>query len=102
MFRDVFFCSEGGFVTRLFLTNIPYDCQDAELRGWIEAQGFNVDSIRLVRDMVAGVSPAFGYVSLRNTDNKTDAIKLLDGRQLKGRTLQVKEDWRNEHHRGRS
>ena len=89
-------------MTRLFLTNIPCDCQDAELRGWIEAQGFNVDSIRLVRDMVAGVSPAFGYVSLRNTNHEIDAIKILDGQQLKGRRVQVKGDWRNEHHRGRS
>ena len=89
-------------MTRLFFTNIPCDCQDAELRGWIEAQGFNVDSIRLVRDMVAGVSPAFGYVSLRSTDQEIDPIKILDGRQLKGRTLRVKEDWRNEHRRGRS
>ena len=37
-------------IPRLFLTNIPCDCQDSELRGWIEAQGFNVDSIRIVRD----------------------------------------------------
>jgi RNA recognition motif-containing protein len=89
-------------VTRLFLTNIPFDCQDAELRGWIEAQGFDVDSIRVIRDMVAGVSPAFGYVSLRDTSHETDAIKILDGQRLKGRTVQVKEDWRNERHCGRS
>ncbi|HYR85864.1 MAG TPA: hypothetical protein VE422_17370 [Terriglobia bacterium] len=82
---------------RLFFTNIPCDCQDAELRGWIEARGFNVDSIRVVRDMVAGVSPAFGYVSLRGMTHAVDPIKVLDGQRLKGRTLQVKEDWRKEH-----
>src|SRR5205814_3416677 len=59
--RDVFFCSKawvyrteldggpdarkGGLMPRLFLTNIPCDCEDAELRGWIEAQGFDVDSV---------------------------------------------------------
>src|SRR5262244_2498054 len=75
--RRLFFAGRRP-VTRLFFTNIPCDCQDAELRGWIEAQGFNVDSIRLVRDMVAGVSPAFGYVSLRSTDQEIDPIKILD------------------------
>jgi RNA recognition motif-containing protein len=85
-------------MTRLFLTNIPYDCQDAELRSWIEARGFDVDSIRVVRYIVAGVSPAFGYVSLRNTTD--DVAGILDGQILKGRTLQVREDWRNERHCG--
>jgi hypothetical protein len=64
-------------MTRLFFTNIPCDCQDAELRGWIEAQGFDVDSVRVIRDMIAGVSPAFGYVSLRNTAHDIDVIKVL-------------------------
>jgi hypothetical protein len=86
-------------MTRLFLTNIPCDCQDTELRGWIEAQGFDVESVRVIRDLVAGVSPAFGYVSLRGRMHAGDPIKVLDGQHLKGRRLQVRQDWRNEHHR---
>ena len=84
---------------RLFLTNIPCDCEDTELRGWIEAQGFDVDSVRVIRDLVAGVSPAFGYVSLRGARDDVDPIKVLDGQYLKGRRLQVREDWRDEPHR---
>ena len=86
-------------MTELFLTNIPYDCADGELRGWLERQGFLVDSVRLVRDLVAGVSPAFGYVSVRVPDDRIDAIRVLDGQHLKGRKVQVRKDWRNEHHR---
>ena len=85
---------------RLFLTNIPCDCEDAELRGWIEAQGFDVDSVRVIRDMVAGVSPAFGYVSVRVPRDDVDPIEILDGRNLKGRKLQVRKDWRNEYNGG--
>ena len=62
---------------RLFLTNIPYDCEEGDLRGWLEAQGFAVESVRVVRDLVAGVSPAFGYVSLRGSTDDVDPIKLL-------------------------
>lgn len=87
-------------MTRLFLTNIPCDCEDNELQSWIEAQGFNVDSIRVVRDLTAGVSPSFGYVALRTANGTPDAVKALDGQMLKGRTLQVRKDWRDEHHRG--
>src|SRR5256885_12685614 len=69
-------------MTQLFLTNIPYDCEDGELRGWLERQGFCVDSLRIVRDLVAGVSPAFGYVSVRVPDERVDAIRMLDGQHL--------------------
>jgi len=84
---------------RLFLTNIPHDCEDGDLRGWLEAHGFAVDSVRVVRDQVAGVSPAFGYVSLYGDSDEADPIKLLDGQDLKGRRLQVRKDWRDEYHR---
>jgi hypothetical protein len=52
-----------------------------------------------VRDQVAGVSPAFGYVSLRGWSDDVDPIKHLDGRDLKGRRLQVRKDWRDERYR---
>ncbi len=79
---------------RLFLTNVPYDCQDGELRGWIESHGFTVESIRVIRDQVSGVSPSFAYVSLRGVMDEIDAIKALDGQNLKGRRLLVREDWK--------
>ena len=81
-------------MARLFLTNIPFDCHDSELRGWIEARGFDVDALRMVRDTVAGVSPAFGYVSLRAVTNQVDPVGVLDGQPLRGRRLQVRKDWR--------
>jgi RNA recognition motif-containing protein len=84
---------------RLFLTNIPYDCADGELRDWLEAHGFFVDSLRVIRDNVAGVSPAFGYASVRGADDHIDAIRILDGQHLRGRKLEVRKDWRDEHHR---
>jgi RNA recognition motif-containing protein len=83
-------------MTRLFISNIPCDCADAELRRWIESQGFPVASVRVVRDLVAGVSPAFGYVSLHSGAASADAVRVLDGQDLHGRKLRVREDWRNE------
>ena len=84
---------------RLFLTNIPCDCEDDELRRWFEVKGFDVDSLRLIRDEVAGVSPAFGYVALKHGSNEVDPIKVLDGQHLRGQRLQVRKDWRDEHNR---
>jgi RNA recognition motif-containing protein len=87
-------------MTRLFLTNIPYDCREKDLQQWIEARGFEVDSVQIIHDLVAGVSPAFGYVSLRGRTDETAVIKTLDGQHLNGRQLQVRQDWRHERHCG--
>ena len=64
-------------MARLFFANIPYDCHETELQCWIESRGFDVDSIRLIRDQVAGVSPSFGYVSMRGVPDLQAAIKTL-------------------------
>ncbi len=82
-------------MSRLFFSNIPYDCPDAELRQWVESHGFRVDTVRVVRDLVTGVSPAFGYISLQD-DVAPQAIHAMNRQTLRGRTLQVKEDWRSQ------
>jgi RNA recognition motif-containing protein len=87
-------------MSSLFLSNISHDCDEAELLHWVETRGFAVDSVRIVRDMVAGVSPGFGYVALRNQDLNAQAIKELNGQNLKGRSVEVKKDWRKATKRG--
>jgi starch phosphorylase len=90
-----FFVQENEVVmSRLFLSNIPCDCQEVELRQWVESHGFTVASIRVIQDSVSGVSPAFGYISLRENHKDIDAVQILNGQSLRGRILQVKEDWR--------
>ena len=68
-------------MTKLFLTNIPYDCEDAELRRWFESQGFDVNSLHVIRDLVAGVflmglelsGQLFGMLSGQDTRKIHDA-----------------------------
>ena len=81
-------------MAKLFLSNIPYDCGDGELRQWVEASDFHVESILMIRDLVSGASPAFAYIQLHDTDKEIDAVRILDGQTLRGRTIQVKTDWR--------
>ena len=75
---------------RLFFTNIPYDCSDNELRQWIESRGIRTQSIRIIRDLVAGVSPAFGYVELDNDEILDEAISRLNGKKIRSNTVLVK------------
>jgi RNA recognition motif len=58
----------------LFFINVPYNCSDHELQEWIESSGIEIESIRLVRDLVAGVSPAFAYAVLRDQTRLEEAI----------------------------
>jgi RNA recognition motif. (a.k.a. RRM, RBD, or RNP domain) len=50
----------------LFFTNLPYNCSDRELKEWMESRGIESGSIRIIRDLVAGVSPAFAYADLKD------------------------------------
>ena len=48
----------------LFLVNVPHNCSDAELVEWIESSGITVKKVRVIGDLVAGVSPSFAYVDI--------------------------------------
>jgi RNA recognition motif-containing protein len=74
---------------KLFLTNIPHDCSELQLRQWIESRGIETAAIRVVRDIVAGVSPSFGYVELKDKTRVMDAVSMLNGKQIGSRTIQV-------------
>jgi RNA recognition motif-containing protein len=81
----------GSKMSKLFFVNIPYNCSDRELQEWVESRGFETNSIRIVRDLVAGVSPAFGYVELKDDSRIQEAISLLNGKRMRNQTIFVKE-----------
>ena len=77
--------------SKLFLINIPYNCSDRELQDWVESRGIQTRSIRIVRDLVAGVSPAFGYVELKDASSLGEAILVLNGKRMRNQIVTVKE-----------
>ncbi len=78
-------------MSQLFFVNIPYNCSDRELQEWVESRGIETRSIRIVRDLVAGVSPAFGYVELKDDSQIQEAITILNGKKMRTQTILVKE-----------
>ncbi len=78
-------------MSKLFFVNIPYNCSDRELQEWVESRGIETRSIRIVRDLVAGVSPAFGYVELKDDSRMQEAIEILNGKRMRNQTILVKE-----------
>src|SRR5438093_13353950 len=80
-----------GKMPKLFLINIPYNCSDRELQDWVESRGIQTRSIRIIRDLVAGVSPAFGYVELKDATAIREAISTLNGKRMRNQIVTVKE-----------
>ena len=82
---------EVSTMSMLFFANLPYNCSERELQEWVESRGIEAQSVRIVRDLVAGVSPAFGYVGLRDDTPILEAVSMLNGKKLRRQTILVQE-----------
>jgi hypothetical protein len=71
----------------LYLINLPHNCTDNELKDWVESHGFQTCSTRIIRDVIAGVSPAFAYVRLQDDSQIWEACFVLTGKTM--RTSQI-------------
>jgi hypothetical protein len=74
---------------KLLFSNVPPDCHDDYLWAWVEARGYRVSSLKLIRDQVSGTSPSFAHVQLMNAGNIEEAERCLNGQDLRGRRVQV-------------
>jgi RNA recognition motif-containing protein len=78
-------------VSTLFMMNVPYNCTELELKDWVEVTGINVKSVRLIRDLVAGVSPAFAYVEIDAGGGIAEAVDKLNGHVIRDRVILVSQ-----------
>jgi RNA recognition motif-containing protein len=76
---------------QLFFTNVPYNCPDSELKEWIEARGIDAAAIRIIRDLVSGVSPAFAYASLKDEGQIDSAVSALNGKRMRNQIITVSQ-----------
>jgi len=89
--------NQVSVVPKLLLSNIPCDCRDDFLWLWVEARGYRVSSLRLIRDQVSGTSPCFAYVQLMNSGKIEEAVRSLNGQDLQGRKIQASHAPRARH-----
>ena len=78
-------------MSNLLLINLPNNASDREIREWIESRGIGTKSIRIIRDLVSGVSPAFGHVELKASVELEEAISILHGKRMRNQTVLAKE-----------
>jgi len=75
----------------LFMMNVPHNCSDNELMEWVESSGIEVKNVRLIKDLVAGVSPSFAYVDIAEKVAVSDAVRKLNGQNIRERVIIVSE-----------
>lgn len=76
--------------TNLFVGNLPYNVDDAQLSTHFAAAG-TVVSAKVIKDKYSGRSRGFGFVEMSNDEESKKAIEMFNGKDMDGRALVVNE-----------
>ena len=74
----------------IYVGNLSSDVGDDDLRQAFEAFG-QVASVTVIKDKFSGESRGFGFVEMPSKDEALSAIEGLNGKDLKGQSLNVNE-----------
>ena len=75
--------------TKLYVGNIAYECSEDDLMDVFSQAGV-VGDVSLVRDE-QGRNRGFGFITMRTKEGGEKAMKQLDGSEVKGRNISVRE-----------
>src|SRR2546422_5294333 len=76
---------------RLFVGNLPYQCDEAQLRALFEQDGRQVEAIKIVTDRETGRPRGFAFIELATDAQAEQAVATLNGKPFGGRDLTVSE-----------
>jgi RNA recognition motif-containing protein len=74
----------------IYVGNLSREVTEEDLRKAFEAFG-QVASVAIIKDKYSGQSRGFGFVEMSDKTEAQSAITGLNGKELKGRTLNVNE-----------
>jgi len=74
----------------IYVGGLSYDATEADLREAFEAFG-TVTSVNIIKDQFSGQSRGFGFVEMPTASEAQAAISGLNGKEIRGRTLNVNE-----------
>jgi len=75
---------------KIYVGNLSLDVTDDDLRQAFEAFG-QVESANVIMDKFSGESKGFGFVEMPSKDEATAAITGMNGKDLKGKAVNVNE-----------
>lgn len=74
----------------IYVGNLSFDVTEEDVQAAFEAFG-KVESVKVIKDKYSGASRGFGFVEMASKDEGKAAIDGLNGKELKGRALNVNE-----------
>jgi RNA recognition motif-containing protein len=77
--------------TKIYVGNLPYTCDEAQLRDLFGADGRNVTEVAIITDRMTGQPRGFAFVNMASDADAKSAIDSLHGSVFGGRTLTVNE-----------
>jgi len=78
------------FGVNIYVGNLSYETTSEELKTLFEASG-TVTSASVIMDKYTGQSKGFGFVEMAAKDQAQAAISALNGREHRGRAMNVNE-----------
>jgi len=74
----------------IYVGNLAWEIQEEDLRQLFEPYG-TVDSVAVIKDKLSNRSKGFGFVEMPITAEAQEAIKELNGKEVRRRALRVNE-----------
>ena len=74
----------------IYVGNLSYETTEEDLKKAFDVYGA-VDTVRVIKDNYSGRSKGFGFVEMPTKSEAQSAIEGLNGKDLKGRSLNVSE-----------
>jgi RNA recognition motif-containing protein len=74
----------------IYVGNLSYEVTEEDLKKAFEVFG-DVDTVKVIKDNYTGRSKGFGFVEMPSKSEAQSAIEGLNGKDLKGRSLNVNE-----------
>jgi RNA recognition motif-containing protein len=74
----------------IYVGNLSYDVSEEDLRQAFAAFG-QVSSATIIKDKYSSQSKGFGFVEMPSAEEARSAISQMNGKELKGRALNVNE-----------
>ena len=74
----------------IYVGNLSYEVTEEDLKNAFESFG-KVDTVKVIKDNETGRAKGFGFVEMPDKSEAQAAIEGLNGKDLKGRSLNVNE-----------
>lgn len=74
----------------IYVGNLSRDVAESDLREAFQAYG-EITSVSIIKDRFSGESRGFGFIEMPNKEEADAAIAALNGKEFKGRNLNVNE-----------